>query len=564
MAGSAEGARRDDLPRESCPASPKGDVRHSSTLVATTGPASEKKAKGEKEQRERKGRKERRLRGSPTARRPRRRHWLAKAATSAAGPSRKATGQSTLGPALYSGVTPMRVWAEAAELLVPAEAAAILLTSGLGWDGHEEAARALQAELQATAEAAAESERKRRERAERKAAARAAKTARAEAEAAAKAAAEAKAAATTERQRRKGEKKQAAEQRRQARAAEREEIAGYWACGPPETAASDAPARTPEEAAGAAGVEPEPGPVASAPPAPPADAGEPTVAAEGLMPEGTPEPADPGPGAASAPAATGLMGGPTSSQPAGGEPAEREPAEGASPAPPTQPAEGVSPAPPTQPGDGTGDGGHSVGASSGRGGTDAGSPRLPNPFSYRTEPWLQVGSPGAGTSVTCSQDQGGEAAATAALQRSLDALPGSPVRLAYARGGLPVPRPSQMPGELATEQWAVQGNVVDEILAHAEHEGVHYAVVAWASSWLPVEMLGEGPALPAYQQRLAQAGDATDLVAIAARQKTVEWEGQAPRWRLATAQSQRQSMRTRSASRARDGAEAPVPPAPSQ
>eukprot|EP00887_Chlorella_sp_A99_P001594 scaffold8.g1594.t1 len=214
-----------------------------------------------------------------------------------------------------------------------------------------------------------------------------------------------------------------------------------------------------------------------------------------------------------------------------------QPAEVVPIAPPMQPAEGElaegKPAAPlTQPGEGTEVGGHSVGASSGRGGTDAGSPRHPNPFPYRTEPWLLAGSPGAGTSVTGSADQGGEAAATAALQRE---LPGSPVRLAYARSGLPGPRPSQMPGELDTEQWAAQGNVVDEILAHAEHEGVHYALMAWASSWLPVEMLGEGPVLPAYQQRLAQAGDATDLVAIAARQKTVEQEGQGPRWRLATA-----------------------------
>lgn len=107
-----------------------------------------------------------------------------------------------------------------------------------------------------------------------------------------------------------------------------------------------------------------------------------------------------------------------------------------------------------------------------------------------------------------------------ALQRAaavVDALPGSPLHLARQRVGLP-PGPIPDPRAFDADTWAQQGNVVRSIISHQFVEGELHFYVAWECSWHPAGDFAGLLETDAYQQRLRDGGDATNVVDIAREQ----------------------------------------------
>jgi hypothetical protein len=102
---------------------------------------------------------------------------------------------------------------------------------------------------------------------------------------------------------------------------------------------------------------------------------------------------------------------------------------------------------------------------------------------------------------------------------------------------------------LSPEQWAAQGHEVRGILAYDVHEGRLLVRVAWEDSWQPACDL-VGPELQLFQQRLAAAGDATDVVGRAQRELALaEQQAEADEVAMAGRQQRQRTSSRRVAAR---------------
>ena len=100
-------------------------------------------------------------------------------------------------------------------------------------------------------------------------------------------------------------------------------------------------------------------------------------------------------------------------------------------------------------------------------------------------------------------------------------MPGSPIALAHLRLGLPLPSMPD-PTAFTDAEWDRQGHEVRSCLDYAWVEDQLYVRVAWDDSWEPAASVAGLDELRLLQQRRRQAGDDTDIWAIAKAAREAE------------------------------------------